>query len=311
VTGAVLSVGTNSTRGLLADYDSDGIRVPFARSIGTRIGEGLGRSGDLRPEAIARTLRALDRLHRELAGRYDRLWAVTTSAVRRADNATVFLEFVRERFGVQMDVLSGPEEARAAYRGAAAAVRPIPGERIGVVDSGGGSTEFAIGSGIEPDAVVSCEIGAVVLTEAVPELSGRSGPVSAAAVERARTLARVALEPLRAFERGAKVALVGGSASTAGAIARGGLLGRDVVDLSRADLQRVLRRLCSLDLDRRKRMRGMRVQRADILPAGIVILDTALELLEARCSVASRWDLLLGVLLDRVERAEAEGAGGR
>jgi exopolyphosphatase/guanosine-5'-triphosphate,3'-diphosphate pyrophosphatase len=311
VTGAVLSVGTNSTRGLLAAYDSDGIRVPFARSIGTRIGEGLGRSGDLRPEAIARTLRALDRLHRELGGRYDRLWAVTTSAVRRADNATVFLELVRERFGVRMDVLTGPEEARAAYRGAAAAVRPIPGERIGVVDSGGGSTEFAIGSGIEADAAVSCEIGAVVLTEAVPELNGRSGPVGVSALERARALARVALEPLRGFERGVKVALVGGSASTAAAIARGGLMGRDVVDLSRSDLQRVLRRLCSLDLDRRKRMRGMRVQRADILPAGIVILDTALELLEARCSVASRWDLLLGVLLDRVERAEAEGAGGR
>jgi exopolyphosphatase/guanosine-5'-triphosphate,3'-diphosphate pyrophosphatase len=190
-------------------------------------------------------------------------------------------------------------------------VRPIPGERIGVVDSGGGSTEFAIGSGIEPDAVVSCEIGAVVLTEAVPELNGRSGPVSPAAVERARALARIALQPLLGFEKGAKVALVGGSASTAAAIARGGLMGRDVVDLSRDDLQRVLRRLCSLDLDRRKRMRGMRVQRADILPAGIVILDTALELLGARFSVASRWDLLLGVLLDRVERGEAEGAGGR
>lgn len=311
MTGAVLSVGTNSTRGLLAAYDRDGIRVPFARSIGTRIGEGLGRRGDLRPEAIARTLRALERLHRELAGRYDRLWAVTTSAVRRADNAAVFLELVRERFGVQMDVLSGPEEARAAYRGAAAAVRPIPGERIGVVDSGGGSTEFAIGSGTEPDAVASCEIGAVVLTEGVPELGGLYGPVAASAVERARALARAALEPLRGFERGAKVVLVGGSASTAASIARGGLMGRDVVDLSRDDLQRVLRRVCSLDLDRRKRMRGMRVQRADILPAGIVILDTALELLEARCSVASRWDLLLGVLLDRVERAEAEGAGGR
>ncbi len=119
MTGAVLSVGTNSTRGLLAEYDGDRVRVPFSRSIGTRIGEGLGRSGDLRPEAIARTMRGLERLHRELAGRYDRLWAVTTSAVRRADNATVFLELVRERFGVQMDVLTGPEEARAAYRGAA------------------------------------------------------------------------------------------------------------------------------------------------------------------------------------------------
>jgi exopolyphosphatase / guanosine-5'-triphosphate,3'-diphosphate pyrophosphatase len=311
VTGAVLSVGTNSTRAMLAEQDAGGVRVPFARSIGTRLGEGLGPSGRLKPEAIERTLRALARLQREVAGRYDRLWAVTTSAVRRADNASEFLERVHAVLGVRMDVLSGPEEARAAYLGAAAAVRPGPGERIGVIDSGGGSTEFALGTGFEPSALVSCEIGAVVLTEAVPELAGRAGIVAPEALERARGLARFALAPLLDFERNASIVLVGGSATTTAAIASRGLAGRDTVPLSRDDLNRVLHRLCALDLERRKRVRGMRVQRADILPAGIVILDTALELLGVRNAIASRWDLLLGVLIERVEREEAEGAGSR
>ena len=303
MTGAVLSVGTNSTRVLLAEYDAGVVNVRYTQSIGTRLGEGLGPSGTLLPGAIERTLVALKEFHDEIEGKYDRLWAATTSAVRRADNATEFLERVRSLLSVPMDVLSGPEEARAAYRGAAAAIKSDPGERIGVIDSGGGSTEFAVGSGTEPDAVVSCEIGAVRLTEAVPELSGHAGPVPADAVERARTNALAALAPLARFERGIKIGIVGGSATTAAAIVTDGAVDLDTAPVSRADLQRVLQQLCSIDLEHRKRVRGMRPQRADILPAGIIILDTALGLLEAETAIASRWDLLLGVLLERTAGA--------
>jgi exopolyphosphatase/guanosine-5'-triphosphate,3'-diphosphate pyrophosphatase len=303
VTGAVLSVGTNSTRVLLADYDAGAVTVRYTQSLGTRLGEGLGPSGKLLPDAIERTLAALKEFHDEIDGRYDRLWAATTSAVRRADNAAEFLERVQSLLGVPMDVLSGPEEARAAYRGAAAAVQVNPGERIGVIDSGGGSTEFAVGSGAEPDAVASCEIGAVRLTEAVPELGGHSGAVSPEALKRARTNALAALAPLARFERGIRIGIVGGSATTAAAIAADGPVDFDTAPVSRTDLQRVLQRLCSMDVEHRKRVRGMRPQRADILPAGIVILDTALELLEADTAIASRWDLLLGVLLERAAGA--------
>jgi exopolyphosphatase/guanosine-5'-triphosphate,3'-diphosphate pyrophosphatase len=309
VTGAVLSVGTNSSRALLAGYDAGKVSVRYTQSIGTRIGEGLGPSGDLHPEAIERTLRALEEFFNEIRGRYDRLWAVTTSAVRRADNASDFLNRVYALLGVPMDVLSGPDEARAAYRGAAAAVPADPGGRIGVIDSGGGSTEFAVGSGAEPDAWVSCEIGAVRLTEAVPELSGRQGPVLPESLERARSMALAALAPLARFERGAKIVVVGGSATNAAAIARGGLFFGDTAPLTRSELRRVLDRLCSLDLERRKRVRGMRPQRADILPAGIIILETALEMLEAETAIASRWDILMGVLLERAAGAATDRNG--
>jgi exopolyphosphatase/guanosine-5'-triphosphate,3'-diphosphate pyrophosphatase len=309
VTGAVISVGTNSSRVLLAGYDAGHVDVLFTQSIGTRIGEGLGPSGDLHPEAIERTLRAVEEFFEEVRGRYDRLWAVTTSAVRRAQNASDFLNRVYGILGIPMDVLSGPDEARAAYCGAAAAVPPDPGGRIGVIDSGGGSTEFAVGSGAEPDKWVSCEIGAVRLTEAVPELNGSRGPVPPDAIERARSIARSALAPLADFERGAKIVVVGGSATNAAAIARGGLFGRDTEPISRAEMQRVLERLCSMDLERRKRIRGMRPQRADILAAGIIILETALDLLEADAAIASRWDILMGVLLERAAGAATEQNG--
>jgi exopolyphosphatase / guanosine-5'-triphosphate,3'-diphosphate pyrophosphatase len=309
VTGAVLSVGTNSTRVLLAKYGGGAVDVLYAESRGTRLGEGLGPTGELQPHAIERTLDALRDFHGRVRGRYDRLWAVTTSAVRRADNASEFLERVRTLIGVPMDVLTGEQEARAAYRGAAAAIRPGAGERIGVIDSGGGSTEFAVGSGTEPDAVVSCEIGAVRLTEAVPELNGHTGAIPSDALERARTIALSALAPLARFERGIRIALVGGSATTAAAIASGGLSDFDTAVLSRADLQRVLRELCSIDIERRKRVPGMRPQRADILPGGMLILDTALGLLEADTAIASRWDLPLGVLLERAAGAPLDRNG--
>ncbi len=93
--------------------------------------------------------------------------------------------------------------------------------------------------------------------------------------------------------------MVGGSATNAAAIARGGLFTGETAPLSRNEMRRVRDRLCSLDLERRKRVRGMRPQRADILPAGIVILETALGLLEAETAIASRWDILMGVLLER------------
>ena len=84
---AIVSIGTNSTRVLLADVDPDVPRVDVARSIGTRIGEGLDESGRLGEEPMRRTLEAIAELQRPIRGHYVRLFAIATSAVRRAENA--------------------------------------------------------------------------------------------------------------------------------------------------------------------------------------------------------------------------------
>jgi exopolyphosphatase / guanosine-5'-triphosphate,3'-diphosphate pyrophosphatase len=303
---AIVSIGTNSTRALIADVALENPRVEQARSVGTRIGEGLGETGRLGDEPMQRTLDAIAQLSRAIRGHYVRLFAVATSALRRAENAEEFAERVRTLLGVPLRVLTGEEEATASYRGALTALGTLRGERVGVLDTGGGSTEYAAGSSLRPDNVVSCEIGAVRLTEAVPDLAGRDGTVDAAAVARARDIAREALKPLAEPEAVERLALVGGTATTAGYILKGQRTPVLSYSLTREDLRRTLERLLQAKLEDRKRIVGLKPQRADILPAGIIILDSALEILGKDRAIATTADLLLGTLLE-----ERDAAGGR
>ena len=305
---AVVSIGTNSTRLLLADVSGNVPHLALARTVGTRIGEGLGVQGRLGEEPMRRTLAAVEQLVRGVRGRYIRLFAVATSALRRAENADEFLTRAGDILGVEVRVLSGEEEARASYRGAITALGRLRGERVGVVDTGGGSTEYACGTGIAPERVLSCEIGAVRLTEALPSLAGSAGAVNAATVDRARELAREALQPLRECDPIERLALVGGTATTTAAIVRGKAGPVDGYRLKSADLELVLAQLTAIGLQERKAIAGMRAQRADILPAGIVVLATALDILGCDGAVASGADLLLGILLER--RDDERPAGG-
>jgi len=296
---AIISIGTNSTRVLLADMAPELPHVDLARSMGTRIGEGLRESGHLGYEPIQRTLDAVHAHFHAVRGHYLKLYAIATSAVRRADNGADFVKAVTGIIGVPVHVLSGDEDAAASYRGAITALGTLHGEEVGVIDTGGGSTEYAIGDGPAPERTASCEIGAVRLTEAIPALSGREGVVDLDTIERARTLARKALAPIADFRPIEKLALVGGSATTAACVVRGKKMKVERFELTRSDLQRTLVRLCALSYKERKDVIGMKPQRADILPAGIIVLETVLDMLGRDRAVATTADLLLGYLLQQ------------
>lgn len=306
---AIVSIGTNSTRGLLADVAPDVPHVELARSIGTRIGEGLGERGRLADEPMQRTLDAVTQLYRAVRGHYVRLFAVATSALRRAENGDEFAQRVESILGVPLRVLSGDEEAAASYRGALTAFGTLRGDRVGVADVGGGSTEYALGDSATPESVVSCEIGAVRLTEAVPPLAGRDGAVDDSCVAEARKLAADALKPIQ--ERGAieRLAFVGGSATTTATIVRARPTPIASYRLTRADLQRTLERLLAMGLDERKRVVGMRAQRADILPGGIIVLDAVMEMLGRDEAIATTADLLLGILLQERDATAGRDSG--
>jgi len=294
---AVLSIGTNSTRVLLAEVEPATPRIEVARSIGTRIGEGLGDSGRLGDEPMARTLDVLRGYMGLIRGHYVKLIVIATSALRRADNGEEFAGKVAEITGLPLRVLSGEEEAVASYRGAFTAFGQLRGERAGVVDMGGGSTEYAFGTLAQPDDHISCEIGAVRLTEAVPSLAGDKGVVSDADTRRARKLAETALEPLEKFDKPDRLAVVGGTATTVAAILKGKRTAVTSANLKRADLESLLQRLVSIPLDERKKIAGLKAQRADILPAGISVLLAAMDAVKCDEALATSSDLLLGVAL--------------
>jgi exopolyphosphatase/guanosine-5'-triphosphate,3'-diphosphate pyrophosphatase len=288
---------------LLADMAPEIPHVDATGSIATRIGEGLGASGALGQDPMRRTLDAIAQLYRQIRGHYVKLFVVGTSALRRAGNDEEFLERARDILGVNVRVLSGEEEAEASYRGAITALAASPRTRVGVSDVGGGSTEYAVGTDVKPERVLSCEIGAVRMTEALPAMTGRDGPVDSATIERARAMAREGLAPLADCDPVERIAFVGGSATTAAAILRARKGTVDSYRLTRADLSAVLARLCGMPLDDRKKVIGMKPPRADILPAGIVVLDTVLEITKLDEAIATTSDLLLGIMLQHRDAA--------
>jgi exopolyphosphatase/guanosine-5'-triphosphate,3'-diphosphate pyrophosphatase len=172
---AAIDCGTNSIRLLVAEPESPdpGTGRPsrlrdLERTMQiVRLGQGVDRTGRLDPAALERTFAAL----REYADRIEargasRVRMVATSASRDAENATDFVEGVRDILGVAPEVISGDEEAALSYRGATAGVEEsaAPSPRL-VVDIGGGSTEFVLGDGPAVRAARSVDIGCVRMTE--------------------------------------------------------------------------------------------------------------------------------------------------
>jgi exopolyphosphatase/guanosine-5'-triphosphate,3'-diphosphate pyrophosphatase len=163
---AAIDCGTNSIRLLVADVDAAGNLTELDRRMEVvRLGQGVDRTGELAPEALERTLAAT----REYAAAIEAAGAgkvrfVATSATRDARNRDAFFGGVRDALGVDVEVITGGEEAELSFRGATSAVAGAHAGPFLVVDLGGGSTELVLGTG-SVDASVSMDIGSVRMTE--------------------------------------------------------------------------------------------------------------------------------------------------
>ena len=295
---AIISAGTNSCRLLVAvSDDATGVlRAEYHETRGTRLGEGVNERRRLSAEAIDRTLAAVHD-YAEIARGAARTFGIGTSALRDAENASTFADGFLKATGVALEILSGGEEAASSFEGALsglrAAGRTIPAQ-LTVVDVGGGSTEFATRSAEGQDAAgASLQIGAVRLTERF--LTG--DPPPSADVERCRQAIRAALRdlPSEVRPRGSLVA-VGGTASTAARMLQlidestaGG-----ICDVAAADISALLKATLAMPVRERARLRGLPAQRADIFPAGLMIVDETVREAGAASLTVCQADLLLG-----------------
>jgi exopolyphosphatase / guanosine-5'-triphosphate,3'-diphosphate pyrophosphatase len=161
---ASLDLGTNSIRVLVGRPTGSGLEVIDRRNTITRLGQGVGASGRLAPEAVERTLSCL-RGYREILDRHgvELVRVAATSASRDAANRDEFFDAVESVIGTRPELLSGDEEGRLSFRGATAELDPATGPFL-VVDIGGGSTEFIVGAD-QVEGVMSVDIGCVRLTE--------------------------------------------------------------------------------------------------------------------------------------------------
>ena len=129
-----------------------------------RLGQGVDETGQFHPDAIARTLAAVDKFAAEIAKRgVEKIRFCATSATRDATNRHLFVDGVRDRLGIELEVISGDEEAALSFAGAIKDLDPSNGPFL-VVDIGGGSTEFVFGTSTV-EAARSVNIGCVRMTE--------------------------------------------------------------------------------------------------------------------------------------------------
>jgi exopolyphosphatase/guanosine-5'-triphosphate,3'-diphosphate pyrophosphatase len=301
---AVIDMGSNSTRLLVADVDDGTVHELTRETRITRLAQGVDATGRLADEAIDRVLAALAD-YREEIDRLgaERVTAVATSAVRDAANGPDFLERLRERFGFDAQILSGDEEARLTFLGATAA-RPPGGDPVLVLDIGGGSTEFVVGlPGEPPQFHVSTQAGAVRQTER--HVTGDPPPredLHAMAGEVSAIIAGAVPEDLRRSTT-AGIA-VAGTATSVAAIDQE----LDPYDPERvhgyglqlAACERILAMLAAMTEAERREVKGLHPDRAPTIVAGVVILIEAMRAFGLEVMETSEADILHGAALSSI-----------
>ncbi len=299
---AAIDCGTNSIRLLVADLPPDGgplVDVSRRMEI-VRLGQGVDRTGRLAEEAIERTRVALAGYAKEISSLgASRVRMVATSATRDASNAADFRAMVRATLGVEPEVVTGDEEARLSFTGA---VRGLPSGYPApylVVDIGGGSTEFVLGSSTV-DKAISVDIGCVRMTERHLH-SDPPAPAEIAAATRDITAAvDHALTTVDGDGRAAGTVLgLAGSVTTVAAIALG--LPEYQPErihhsrVSTVDVTRVTDELLGMAKHERLAMPVMHPGRADVIGAGALILRVILDRAGADAVIASEHDILDGI----------------
>lgn len=281
---AAIDVGSNSCRLLVADVNQGKLQTVFRELQSTRLGEGVNASKKINSAAMARTLDCIHdylNLIQRLGIKEFRM--IATSAMRDALNREEFVNLVKENCGCTLEVISGEEEAQLSYLGVKEGLNlssPL------VIDLGGGSCEFRIEDGEELFSL-SLPLGAVRVTEA--HLS---------TVE-----AKNILSPLENYQLKLKdypLVFVGGTATTLVAMK----LSMEIYDpqqvhgqiLSRGEVADLYNMLELMPLNVRRRLPGLQPERADIIPAGAMIVLLIMDTLKQQQITISESDILDGII---------------
>lgn len=309
---AAIDVGTNSFHMVVARLvDDSGFEVLTREKEVVRLGHGGGEMKVITDDARDRGVAALSRMRQIADSLGATVRAVATSAVREASNAASFLEAARDA-GVEIEVISGIEEARLIHLGILQAV-PVFERRLLMVDIGGGSTEVLVGQSGDTLFARSFKLGAVRLTDRF--FSDQSSKVPSSAIHKCRshirsTLATVEREVLNL---GHEVAIA--SSGTAEAMARmvHAASGRpelrtyNCFEFDSDDLDAVVEQICRAPSDAaRRQIPGLDPGRADIILAGALVLQCVAEEFDISRFTFSDYALREGVLLDTIQRHRGE-----
>lgn len=264
---AVIDLGTNTTRLLVAEVEDGELVELERRTVITSLGQGVDATGRLADEAMDRVSEAMAG-HREVIDRLgaDRVIAVATSAMRDAANGPAFREHLQRRFAIDATTISGDEEARLTFLGATAARRDTHATLV--IDIGGGSTEYVVGTPGEPPRFhVSTAMGSVRHTE---RFLHTDPPTPDELHELAVDVQ--AIVPVEPAEHGIAVA---GTATSLAAI--DGAPEPHGYRLGLAACERIASMLAALPLEERRLVKGLHPDRAPTIVAGAVILTESIR----------------------------------
>jgi exopolyphosphatase/guanosine-5'-triphosphate,3'-diphosphate pyrophosphatase len=301
---AAIDLGTNSFHMVVARVEPDGhFDVLDREKEVVRLGSGAGVMRRLTPEAIERGIDALGRLRRIADGFGATIDAVATSALREALNRDEFIQRARDEIGIDVDIVSGVEEARLIHLGVIHFV-PLVDERILVIDIGGGSTELVVGEQTDVLLARSLKLGAIRLTDRFFP----AGEIHSKAVAECRTYVRSFLAPAVADVRALAPFTAVGSSGTILNLAR--IVAAEESDtgtVSSGDaftangLRKAVARITARRrADDRDDIAGLDEQRRDIIVAGAILLEEIVNLLRIERVVVSEAALREGILVDRV-----------
>jgi exopolyphosphatase/guanosine-5'-triphosphate,3'-diphosphate pyrophosphatase len=300
---AAIDCGTNSTRLLVAD--AGGCSVERLMRI-TRLGHGVDRTGELSPDAVARTVDVL-REYRVVMDRHGarRVRVVATSAARDAANREDFFAAATEVVGVRPELLSGEEEGRLAFAGATAELDGTGAPYL-VADIGGGSTEIVVGGSGGPEEVrtvvgaVSLDVGCVRVTERWLTSDPPTDAELAAGREAVKALLDDVSRDLPATCRAATLVGLAGTVAALAAVDQGvDTYDRDRVHhhvLERTSVEAILADLASLPAGLRPQRPGVEPARAEVIVGGAVVLAALMEHFGFESCLTSEADILDGLV---------------
>ena len=294
---AAIDCGTNSIRLLIADIEGSNFREIYRTMEIVRLGQGVDQNKAFHPDAIARTLAAVDLFAQEISKRgVEKIRFCATSATRDASNRDLFINGVKERLGIEPEVISGDEEARLSFIGSTKEFAASDAPFL-VVDIGGGSTEFVYGHS-DVEFAKSVNIGCVRMTER----NIHSDPPAAEEIENARRDVQEAIAVAAAIVPITKAKTLIAVAGTATSVAASALkleeYDRHIIHLARVSAEQahqVAITFAAMNAEQRSHVGFLHPGRADVFAAGALVLSEIMKATGAKEFVASEADILDGI----------------
>ena len=294
---AAIDCGTNSIRLLIADISGGKFKEVLRDMEIVRLGQGVDENKSFHPDAINRTLAAVEKFKNQLAGKgVEKIRFCATSATRDAANRDLFIDGVRQILGVEVEVIPGEEEARLSFNGATKELLQSDAPFL-VVDIGGGSTEFVYGNK-EVEFAKSVDIGCVRMSERhLKSQPVEMSPVAQAIIDIDKAIAQAAaVVPISTAKT--LVAVAGTATTIAAAALDLETYDRYAIHLSRIPAEKVHKVSAAFQAMTKSeisKLGFMHPGRVDVITAGSLVLSRVMAATGATEFVASESDILDGM----------------